>query len=90
MRAMPVAIGLAVLLIAPLRAQTSATLQGRVFDQSDALIARATVRVRSKAVGVNRSVVTDDEGRYQVAGIPAGVYEVVAEAAGFRSESSRH
>ncbi len=86
MRATLFAIGLALFAVVPLDAQTSATLQGRVFDQSGAVIPLATVRVRSSAAGFNRSVTTDSEGRYQLVGIPAGGYEVVAAATGFRSE----
>jgi hypothetical protein len=77
---------LALLVLAPLHAQTNATLQGRVFDQSGAVIARATVSLRTADSGLDRTTVTDAEGRYQLAGIPAGRYEVMATAPGFRAE----
>jgi hypothetical protein len=85
MGAIAFAIVLALLVAAPLDAQTSATLQGRVFDASQAVIPRATITVRSAAAGFDRKVQSDVEGRYVVAGIPAGVYAVVADATGFRS-----
>lgn len=77
---------LLLLVAAPLRAQSSATLQGRVFDSSEAVISGATISVRSQATGFDRSVPTDKEGRYHVAAIPAGIYVLTADATGFRSE----
>jgi hypothetical protein len=65
---------LLLLVAAPLRAQSSATLQGRVFDSSEAVISGATISLRSQATGFDRSVPTDKEGRYHVAAIPAGIY----------------
>jgi hypothetical protein len=80
------ALVLMLLVAAPLRAQSSATLQGRVFDASDAVVLGATISVRNVPTGFDRSVRTDTEGRYHVAAIPAGVYSVTAAATGFRSE----
>jgi hypothetical protein len=71
---------------APARAQTSATLQGSIVDASGAAIPHATLDVVSSASGFHRSATTDGEGRYQVAGLPAGTYRVEAAATGFRSE----
>src|SRR5262245_2373195 len=85
MRALSLAVGLALIIAVPLHAQTNATLQGRIFDVSGAVIPRATVNVRNAASGFDRSVESDREGRYQVAGIPAGAYYVVASADGFRA-----
>ena len=80
------AITLMLVLATPLRAQTSATLQGRVFDASDAVVIGATISVRSLSTGFDRSVSTDEAGRYYVVAIPAGTYVVTATASGFRSE----
>jgi hypothetical protein len=67
-------------------AQSSAALQGRVFDGSGAVLPGATVRVRGPSTGFDRSVPAGREGRYHVAGIPAGSYDVTASQTGFRSE----
>ena len=72
--------------VAPLHAQSTATLQGRVFDESGAVLRGATISVRNRSANFDRSAPTDGEGRYQVASIPAGTYEVSAAATGFRSE----
>src|SRR6186713_6310 len=70
----------------PIRAQTLAALQGRVFDTSGALVAGAVIRVRDESIGFDVSVRADSEGRYYVFGIPNGSYVVSAEANGFRAE----
>src|SRR5258705_1939349 len=67
-------------------AQTLATLQGRVLDQSEAVVPGAAIRVEAKSIGFAVSVGADSEGRYIVFGIPSGQYTVTAEADGFRPE----
>jgi hypothetical protein len=69
----------------PIHAQSTATLQGRVSDASGAVLRGAAIRVRNDATGFDRVAFTDDEGRYQVAAIPPGSFEVTAEATGFKS-----
>ena len=66
-------------------AQTTA-LRGRVFDESGAVIPAAAIRVRDDSTGFVVYVVTDQEGHYVIAAIPAGTYAVTAEAPGFRTE----
>ena len=70
----------------PVRAQTLAALQGRVFDTSGAFVAGAVIRVQDESIGFNVSVRADAEGRYYVFAIPNGTYAVTAEANGFRAE----
>src|SRR5262245_53280102 len=78
-------IVLVLVFMAVLRGQSDATLQGRVFDASGAVLSGATISVRNDSTGFDRSVTTDDEGRYHVEGIPAQTYDVTAAAKGFRS-----
>ena len=75
------------LAVAPLYAQPHAALQGRVFDKSGAILHGATVRVRNDSTGFDQAVRTDGEGRFHIAAIPSGTYEVTASADGFRSEA---
>ncbi len=70
----------------PSSAHTTAALQGRVFDESGALIPFATITVRDDSIGFARSASSDAEGRYQIAAIPAGPWRVTAGAPGFRTE----
>ena len=46
----------------------------------------ASVVVRNSATGFTSTTSSDDQGRYHVPGIPAGAYQVTAEAPGFSSE----
>jgi hypothetical protein len=71
---------------APSGAQSMTVLQGRVFDVSGAVLPAATITVRNPSTGIVRSVSADAEGRYRIAALPAGPYEVTAGAAGFQSE----
>ena len=53
--------------------------------QSGAALPGASVTVRDPATGFTSATTSDGEGRYHVPAIPAGIYEVTAEAPGFRS-----
>jgi hypothetical protein len=64
-------------------AQSTATLQGTVTDQTGAVVANAKVTVRNQATGIERTVQTDSDGNYQVAALPVGVYRVDVQAGGF-------
>jgi Carboxypeptidase regulatory-like domain len=83
-----VAMALFLLLLLPYAAaaRSTATLQGRAHDATDATVPAATITVRDPSTSFDRTAVTDVEGRHQIAAIPAGRYEVTASAAGFRSE----
>lgn len=61
--------------------QSNGSLRGRVVDQLDASIVNATVTV----VGVEgeKSVVTNNQGEYLIAGIKPGTYLVRSTAPGF-------
>src|SRR5262245_6730155 len=64
-------------------AQSTATLQGSVKDQSGAVVSGAKVTVRDLATGVERMVQTGSNGNYQAAALPPGLYRVEARAPGF-------
>ena len=68
--------------VAPI-AQASAVLAGIVSDSSGAAL--PGVKVTVTTTNLERSAVTDDQGRYQVAGLPAGTYTVKAELPGFET-----
>ena len=68
-------------------AQSTATLQGSVTDQSGSLISGAKVTVRNQATGAERIVQTDSDGNYQAASLPPGLYRVEAQAQGFGSQT---
>ena len=61
------------------------TLAGVVRDETGASLPGATITAKSVTTGVTRSVVTDSEGRYRIAVLDPGEYEVHAELANFRT-----
>ena len=65
-------------------AQT-ADLSGIISDPSGLAVPNAKVSVKARATGATREIVSNHEGLYSVAALPPGFYDVVVEAAGFRS-----
>ncbi len=63
---------------------TAADLSGTVVDPNGAVVAGATVTAKQIATGVSRTTVSKSDGSYQLIGLPAGQYEVSAEAPSFK------
>jgi len=63
---------------------TTADLVGTIKDNSGAVVRGVKVTVTNEATGVNRSMVTDDDGNYIFTSLPPGRYALSAELAGFR------
>jgi hypothetical protein len=70
-------------LIPPVSAQTAGTIAGSVSDASAAALPGATVTARNTGTGLVRTAVTGAEGRYAIAALPPGTYEVRVELTGF-------
>jgi Carboxypeptidase regulatory-like domain len=68
----------------PARAQVSASVKGIVTDPSGAPVPAATVTARNTETGAERSVTTDDAGRYQIVWLAVGQYEVAVTKQGFQ------
>lgn len=69
-----------------LLAQTpdTATIQGRITDQSSAAVGKAEITVTNSMTGQKRTAETDVSGYFSVAGLPiAGNYNVTAHKEGF-------
>src|SRR2546430_4365668 len=58
-------------------------IRGVVTDESRAAVPGVTVTATNTETGLQRSTTTDTAGRYTVASIPAGTYDVSAELSGF-------
>ncbi|HKP85098.1 MAG TPA: TonB-dependent receptor [Blastocatellia bacterium] len=67
------------------RAQSTATIQGTVTDESGAVMTGAQVTVRGAAIGVERTTETDSSGNFQVAALPVGTYRIEVRAQGFQT-----
>lgn len=75
---------LALLCAAALAQAPSATLAGKVADQTGAVIPGATVTITS-AAGKQTTTTTGPEGGFQIDSLAPGTYNVVATAKGFAS-----
>ena len=63
----------------------TAELNGRVADESGAVLPGATVTVTQTATGLVRSVVTDSNGGYLISNLPTGPYRLEVMLQGFRT-----
>lgn len=66
-------------------AQVTSTIQGRITDASNAVVANAAVRVTNTATGVSRTVESAGDGYYRAPDLLPGVYEIRVEQAGFKT-----
>jgi hypothetical protein len=91
-RVIPVVLGLAVALVGvgqvPVDAQITGTLRGVVSDAQGGVLPGVTVRAESP--NLRRSdvtTVTDEAGRYQLVGLPAGTYVLSYTISGFQPKT---
>src|SRR5690349_12659577 len=59
------------------------SIVGTVTDQANAVVPKATVTVRNTAIGLTRTVDTDDAGYYSIPSLPEGSYDLSVTAPGF-------
>src|SRR5271157_3467252 len=79
---------LALCAVALLHAQSNAgtgTVAGTVLDVSGKPIANAAVSVINESAGASHQAVSDAEGKFSVASLPAGTYTVDVNAPSFAS-----
>ena len=71
-----------------LHAQTvQGTIDGNVFDSSQAAVGNAQVRVLNVETNFNRDTTTNAAGGYTVPNLPPGTYSVTVSAPGFQTET---
>jgi len=68
------------------RAQAQASLGGLVSDASGAGIAGAAVKITNLETGAERSLMTDDAGRFSAPSLVVGRYEIAASKPGFQTD----
>ncbi len=71
----------------PTWAQTGASLSGMVTDQTGAALRAVAVTIRNDDTGATRTTTTDDAGRFQETGLPAGRFDIRAAKEGFAHET---
>jgi len=64
-------------------AAETATVVGRVTDESKGILPGATVTARNVDTGVTRSAPTASDGTFRIAALAPGRYELTAQASGF-------
>ena len=69
----------------PVSAQkTSGQISGNVTDQGGAALPDATVTATQVGTGIQRTVVTSDDGNYTISDLAVGVYRVAITKSGFK------
>ena len=79
---------IAVVLFASLAATgqvPTGSISGTVSDESGAMIPGAQITVTNQETGMARKVTAGGEGGFSASSLNAGMYEVKAEAAGFKA-----
>ncbi len=69
---------------------TKATVMGKVVDDTGAPLPGVTVLLTNVETGYKRSVVTDENGRFQAPYLPLGKYNVEASLAGFSKYTAKN
>jgi len=67
-------------------AQSTGSIEGQVIDERGSLLPGVQLIARSQDISVWRVTETDGAGRYLVAGLPLGDYQLVVKANGFKSQ----
>lgn len=79
-------IALGASIAVPSSAQTvGGTLLGTVVDNSGAVVPGASVMATNTATAVARTTISDGQGRYSIADLPPGQYDVSASLSGFQT-----
>src|SRR5712691_6976 len=83
----PLVIGAVLAAAAPVRAQSTATVQGTVTDTQNAIMPGVSITIRNSATGLERTVTTGSTGEYVAASLQPGHYVVVAHIEGFQDQT---
>src|SRR4051794_26754324 len=70
-------------------AQTTASIQGSVTDQSGAAVVGANVTVKNTALGIERTTQTSSTGSYEIPALPPGIYSVQIQTSGFETQLAK-
>jgi hypothetical protein len=68
--------------------ETTSAIVGQVNDASDAVVPGASVTITSRDTGLQRTVKTDAQGRFDFPQLKPGTYSVRTEAAGFETQQN--
>src|SRR5215472_13649109 len=65
----------------------TASLQGRVFDKSGAVLTNAEITAVNTETGFSRSAKAGSGGEYEIAQLPVGTYQVTTKAQSFQPQT---
>ncbi len=65
---------------------SSGDIRGTVTDPAGALIPKATIVAEDTEKGIRRTSVSDENGQYELTGLPPTTYRVTAKISGFQTE----
>jgi hypothetical protein len=68
--------------------ETTSAIVGQVTDATNSAIPRAKITISNRDTGLQRTSLTDDEGRFNFTQLKPGTYSVKTEADGFASQQS--
>ncbi|MBX7185470.1 MAG: TonB-dependent receptor [Vicinamibacteria bacterium] len=89
-RYLAAALALVLAAFSPAFAQgTNGLIEGSVVDQQGLPLPGVVVTATHTSTGFSRSASTDNAGKYRIAGLVVGVYEVKATLSGFNAQSHR-
>ena len=83
---LPILLLTASCLYSNVHAQSTASIEGQVTDPDGAVVRGVEVTSISRQLGSRRTVVTDDEGRFQLAALAVGDYRVEVRATDFKTQ----
>ncbi len=66
----------------------SAAIEGTVKDQNGAVVQGATVLIKNKETGLERTVTSNANGLFSASVLPVGTYTITARSQGFAESTS--
>jgi len=82
-------LGLTLMLATGLFAQSNATVQGQVTDQTGAAVPGANITVTNTGTGVSVTTKSDSAGNYQVPALVIGNYDVTVDSGGLQKQVAK-
>ena len=67
---------------------TSGNIRGQIVDPQGAVVAGASITLRNKATGAERTAISNADGGYTFASILPGIYTVTVTATGFNKTAN--
>jgi Carboxypeptidase regulatory-like domain len=80
------AVQLILVLTGAAHGQSTARLFGIILDPEGARVPAANIKMTNEATGDEHTTLSDSEGHYQIAALPAATYRIAVYAVGFQKQ----